>query len=67
MSSPNLESCPNELSKFGAHLERLSADGPLTNPEFLKWSPKLVSPNMLSKNNLLFVTLQPYTVILTTP
>ena len=61
MSSPNLESCPNELSKFGTSfgkVVRWTPDGPLTNPEFLKWSPKLVSPNMLSKNNLHFVTLR---------
>ena len=31
MSSPNWESCPNELSKFGAHLER-SSHGPPIDP-----------------------------------
>ena len=31
MRSSNLESCPNELSKFAAHLER-SSDGPPMDP-----------------------------------
>ena len=76
----NLESWHNELSKFGelsqralqiwnsfGKVVRRNPDGPLTNPEFLKWSPKLVPPNMLSKNNLHFVTLRSQTVILSTP
>ena len=48
MCSPNLESCPNELSKFGRTLDRQAKDPQWTH-EFLKWSPKLLSPNMLSK------------------
>ena len=45
MCSPNLESCPNELSKFGRTLDRQAKDPQWTH-EFLKWSPKLLSPNM---------------------